>query len=110
MINTGGENVYPVEVEEVLARHPDVSEVAVVGLPDEKWGQVVTAFVVPERAELTEEEIDSYLKESTSLARFKRPKKVVFVKQIPKSPVGKLLRRLLLEGEYEEIKDTEVKA
>ena len=106
MINTGGENVYPVEVEEVLARHPDVSEVAVVGLPDKKWGQVVTAFVVPERSELTEEEIDSYFKESTSLARFKRPKKVVFVKQIPKSPVGKLLRRLLLEGEYEEIEPT----
>ena len=114
MINTGGENVYPVEVEEVLAQHPDVSEVGVVGLPDEKWGQVVAAFVVPERAEVTKEEIDAYLREHTNLANFKRPKKVVFVKQLLNSPVGKLLRRLLVEGEYEEIEasveDTEVKA
>ena len=91
-----------------------VSEVAVVGLPDEKWGQAVTAFVVPERPEITEEEIRSYLKEDTNLARFKHPKKVVFVKEIPKSPVGKLLRRLLVEGEYEEVKlpteDAEVTA
>src|SRR5919199_3663618 len=114
MIITGGENVYPVEVEEVIAGHPDVSEVGVAGLPDEKWGQVVMAFVVPERPEMTEEEIDSYLKESTSLAPFKHPKKVVLVKELPKSPVGKLLRRLLVEGEYEEIKpskdDAEVSA
>ncbi len=104
MINTGGENVYPVEVEDILDKHPDVSEVAVVGLPDEKWGQAVTAFVVPERPEMTEEEIRSYLREDTNLARFKHPKRVVFVKEIPKSPVGKLLRRLLVEGEYEEVK------
>jgi 2-furoate---CoA ligase len=114
MINTGGENVYPVEVEDVLDKHPEVSEVAVVGLPDEKWGQAVTAFVVPERQELTEEDIRSYLKEDTSLARFKHPKKVVFVKELPKSPVGKLLRRLLVEGEYEEVEpsseDAEVNA
>jgi 2-furoate---CoA ligase len=110
MINTGGENVYPVEVEDILDNHPDVSEVAVVGLPDEKWGHAVTAFVVPKRQGITEEDISSYLKEDTSLARFKHPKKVVFVKEIPKSPVGKLLRRLLVEGEYEEIKaeDAEV--
>ena len=104
MINTGGENVYPVEVEDILDKHPEVSEVAVVGLPDEKWGQAVTAFVVPERPGMTEEDIDAYLKEDTNLARFKHPKRVVFVKEIPKSPVGKLLRRLLVEGEYEEVK------
>ena len=102
------------EAEDVLDKHADVSEVAVVGLPDEKWGQAVTAFVVPERPEMTEEEIRSYLKEDTNLARFKHPKKVVFVKEIPKSPVGKLLRRLLVEGEYEEVKppteDAEVTA
>ncbi|MCA1730063.1 MAG: AMP-binding protein [Actinobacteria bacterium] len=114
MINTGGENVYPVEVEDVLDKHPEVSEVAVVGLPDEKWGQAVTAFVVPGRQGMTEEDISSYLKEDTNLARFKHPKRVVFVKEIPKSPVGKLLRRLLVEGEYEEVKppteDAEVNA
>ncbi len=104
MINTGGENVYPVEVEDVLSRHPDVAEVAVVGLPDERWGHAVTAFVVPKRPALTEEDIDEYCRESTSLARFKRPKRVVFVEEIPKSPVGKLLRRLLIAGEYEELK------
>ena len=103
MIITGGENVYPVEVEEVLSKHPDVEDVAVVGLPDEQWGQVVTAFVVPESTDLTEEDIDEYFQDSSSLARFKHPKKTVFVKEIPKSQVGKLLRRLLVEGEYEEI-------
>jgi 2-furoate---CoA ligase len=114
MINTGGENVYPVEVEDVLDKHPEVSEVAVVGLPDEKWGHAVTAFIVPGRQGMTEEDISSYLKEDTNLARFKHPKKVVFVKEIPKSPVGKLLRRLLVDGEYEEVKppteDAEVTA
>lgn len=103
MIITGGENVYPVEVEDVLSGHPEVEDVAVVGLPDERWGQVVTAFIVPETPDLTEEDITEYCKNSTSLAQFKRPKKVVFVEEIPKSPVGKLLRRMLVEGEYEEI-------
>ncbi len=106
MIITGGENVYPIEVEEAINGHSDVSEVAIVGQPDEKWGQIVTAFVVPERSDMAEEEISSYLKENASLAPFKHPKEVVFVKEIPKSPVGKLLRRLLLDGEYEEIEST----
>ncbi len=110
MINTGGENVYPVEVEEVLSRHPDVAETAVVGLPDERWGQAVTAFVVPQRPDLTAEEIEAYCRESGGLASFKRPKKVVFVKEIPKSPVGKLLRRLLTEGEYEEVEPDSTEA
>jgi 2-furoate---CoA ligase len=109
MIITGGENVQPIEVEDVLSRHPDVAEVAVVGLPDERWGQVVTAFIVPERPGLTEEDIDAYCRESTSLARFKRPKKVVFVKEVPKSPVGKLLRRMLVAGEYEEVEPVAAK-
>lgn len=103
MINTGGENVYPVEVEEELARHPEVSEVAVVGLPDERWGQAVTAFVVPARDDLTQKELDDYCRSSTSLAPFKRPKRMVFVEEIPKSPVGKLLRRMLINGEYQEV-------
>ncbi len=101
MIISGGENVYPIEVEDVLARHPDVAEVAVVGLPDEKWGQVVTAFVVPRRPDLTAAELDAYCRASPDLADFKRPRRVVFVRAIPKSPVGKILRRLLLAGEYE---------
>jgi 2-furoate---CoA ligase len=101
MIITGGENVHPVEVEDVLAGHPEVLDVAVVGLPDERWGQVVTAFVVPQRADLTVDEVDDFCRASETLARFKRPRRIVFVRQIPKSPVGKILRRLLVAGEYE---------
>ena len=102
MIITGGENVHPIEVEDVLARHPDVVEVAVVGLPDERWGQVVTAFIVPGRADLTAEEIDAYTRTSTNLARFKRPRNIIFVQELPKSPVGKILRRKLMAGEYDD--------
>lgn len=103
MVVTGGENVYPVEVEDALSRHPGVAEVAVVGLPDERWGQAVTAFVVPKYPDLTTEKLDTYCRENTELARFKHPKKIVFVKEVPKSPVGKLLRRLLVAGQYEEV-------
>ncbi len=103
MIITGGENVYPIEVEDVLARHPGVAEVAVVGLPDEKWGQAVTAFVVPRQATLTAADLDAHCRASPDLAPFKRPKRVVFVKALPKSPVGKLLRRLLVAGEYDSV-------
>jgi 2-furoate---CoA ligase len=94
MIITGGENVQPVEVEEALARAPGVREVAVVGLPDERWGQIVAAFIVPSGRP----DIESLV---SQLARYKRPRKVVLVKEIPKSPVGKILRRLLVAGEYE---------
>ena len=99
MIITGGENVSPVEIESCLSLHPAVLEVAVVGLPDERWGKVVTAFVKRSR-HVSELELDSYCRES-GLAAFKRPRRFVFVDAIPKSPVGKLLRRLLVAGEYQ---------
>ena len=95
MIISGGENIHPVEVEEVLARHPDVRDVAVVGEPDERWGERVVAFVVPARRELTAEAIDHYCRESGALASFKRPRRIVFVADIPKTASGKILRRLL---------------
>lgn len=98
MIITGGENVSPVEVESVLSLHDEIAEAAVVGLPDERWGQLVTAFV-KRRGEVTEETLDAYCR-SSGLANFKRPRKFVFVAELPKSPVGKLLRRKLLAGEY----------
>ena len=98
MIITGGENVSPVEIESCLSLHPAVAEVAVVGLPDERWGQVVAAFV-KRRAAVSEGELDGHCRES-GLANFKRPRRIVFVDDIPKSPVGKLLRRLLVAGEY----------
>jgi 2-furoate---CoA ligase len=98
MIISGGENILPAEIESVLSLHPAVGEVAVVGLPHERWGQQITAFLT--RSELvTEEVLDGWCLES-DLAPFKRPRAYVFVAEIPKSPVGKILRRLLVAGDY----------
>jgi 2-furoate---CoA ligase len=98
MIITGGENVSPVEIESCLSLHAAVSEVAVVGLPDERWGKVITAFV-KRRSAVESEELDAFCR-AAGLANFKRPRRYVFVAEIPKSPVGKLLRRKLTAGEY----------
>jgi 2-furoate---CoA ligase len=99
MIITGGENISPVEIESCLSLHAAVSEVAVVGLPDERWGKVVAAFI-KRRAAVEPEELDAFCR-SSGLASFKWPRRYVFVTEIPKSPVGKLLRRKLVAGEYE---------
>jgi 2-furoate---CoA ligase len=99
MIITGGENVSPVEIESALSLHPAVHEVAVVGLADEKWGQVVTAFV-KRRGPVSEQDLEQFCRTS-GLANFKRPRRFVFVDALPKSPVGKLLRRLLVAGDYQ---------
>jgi 2-furoate---CoA ligase len=101
MIISGGENIHPIEVEEVLARHPHVADAAVVGTPDERWGQKVTAFVVPGDPALTAGAIEAFCKSSRDLALFKRPREVIFVKAIPKTASGKILRRLLRDGQYE---------
>ncbi|QKV17045.1 AMP-binding protein [Oricola thermophila] len=98
MIITGGENVSPVEVESCLSLHDQVAEVAVVGLPDERWGKIVTAFV-KRKGEVSAEELDDHCRRS-GLANFRRPRRIVFVDEIPKSPVGKILRRKLVAGEY----------
>jgi 2-furoate---CoA ligase len=99
MIITGGENVSPVEIESALSLHPAVLEVAVVGLADEKWGQVVTAFV-KRTGPVSEQDLEQFCRTS-GLANFKRPRRFVFVDALPKSPVGKLLRRLLVAGDYQ---------
>jgi 2-furoate---CoA ligase len=99
IIITGGENVSPVEIERCLSQHQAVSEIAVVGLPDARWGQIVAAFV-KQRAAVDAEELDRFCQQS-GLANFKRPRRYVFVESIPRSPVGKLLRRKLAAGEYE---------
>jgi 2-furoate---CoA ligase len=99
MIITGGENVSPVEIESCLSLHPAVHEVAVVGLADEKWGSVVTAFV-KRKGPVTEAELEQFCRTS-GLANFKRPRRFIFVDALPKSPVGKLLRRLLVAGDYQ---------
>jgi 2-furoate---CoA ligase len=99
MIITGGENVSPVEIESCLSLHPAVSEVAVVGLPHERWGKVIAAFIKRGNS-VTEQELDQFCRTS-GLANFKRPRQYLFVNEIPKSPVGKLLRRKLVAGEFE---------
>ena len=94
MVITGGENVYPREVEEVLYQHPAVEECAVIGLPDLEWGERVTAFIVPKAGETIDaEELKSFLK--LWLAPFKVPKEYISVGELPKSPAGKLLKRKL---------------
>jgi 2-furoate---CoA ligase len=99
MIITGGENVSPVEIESCLSLHPAVLEVAVVGIADEKWGKVVTAFV-KRKGPVTEQDLEQFCRTS-GLANFKRPRRIIFVDALPKSPVGKLLRRLLVAGDYQ---------
>jgi 2-furoate---CoA ligase len=103
MIISGGENIHPVEVEDVLARHARVKDVAVVGEPDEKWGERVVAFVVPAGPGLTAEELDRHCRDAADLANFKRPRRFVFVREVPKTASGKILRRLLRDGQYTEV-------
>jgi 2-furoate---CoA ligase len=99
MIISGGENISPVDIESVLSLHPRVDEVAVAGLKDERWGQRVVAFVKA-RGEVSSDELNEHIQHS-DLLNFKRPREYVFVREIPKSPVGKILRRKLVAGEYE---------
>ncbi len=94
MYISGGENVFPVEVERAIESHPEVSEAAVIGIPDEKWGESGKAFVILKPgASLGAEEIKNYLKEK--IARYKIPGEIVFTDSIPKSSVGKVLKRML---------------
>lgn len=99
MIISGGENISPVDIESVLSLHEAVDEVAVAGLHDEKWGQRVTAFVKTKYA-VDAQDLDAHCR-SSDLLNFKRPREYIFVQEIPKSPVGKVLRRMLVAGEYE---------
>ena len=105
MIISGGENVHPIEVEDILSQHPGVAEVAVVGLSDEKWGQAVTAFVVPSSNDVDPsafvKDLQTWISSEAPLSPYKRPKKVFVISAIPKSPVGKILRRQLLTGDYQ---------
>ncbi|MFV1950876.1 MAG: long-chain fatty acid--CoA ligase [Nitrospinota bacterium] len=103
LIISGGENIYPREIEEILYRHPRVLDAAVVGIPDEYRGEIVKVYVVPkEGVEINEEEIINYCKEN--LAKFKVPKIVEFRNEMPKSILGKILKRVLLEEEKQKQK------
>jgi len=103
MIVSGGENIYPREVEEVLYRCPGVQEAAVIGAPDPKWGQAVTAFVVRSDARLSEADIVAFCKASDDLAPYKRPKNVFFVDKLPLNPSGKVLRHELAGVVYQQL-------
>ena len=100
MVITGGENVYPEEVENVLARAPSVGRVAVIGMPDDRWGQKLVAFVEPAQGRPSAEALDAHCR-AAGVAGFKCPKEYVFVERIPQSPVGKMLRRELRAGNYQ---------
>ena len=101
MIISGGENISPVDIESVLSMHPAVDEVAVAGLQDERWGQRVVAFIKTRDAVAANAEmLDAHCRLS-DMVNFKRPREYIFVRDIPKSPVGKVLRRKLVAGDYE---------
>jgi fatty-acyl-CoA synthase len=94
MIVSGGENVFPREVEDLLADHESIEEAAVVGVPDEQFGQRLKAFVVlREGAELDESAVQEYVK--ANLARYKVPREVVFLDELPRNATGKILKREL---------------
>jgi acyl-CoA synthetase (AMP-forming)/AMP-acid ligase II len=94
MIISGGVNIYPAEIEETLYNHPDVYDVAIVGAPDPDWGEKIVAYVVPkENAAITKKDIIDYVGEK--IASYKKPKEVFFVDDLPYSPSGKLLKRVL---------------
>ncbi|MDO9230169.1 MAG: AMP-binding protein [Syntrophales bacterium] len=94
MIITGGEHAYPSEVEEVIGSHPAVFDTAVIGIPDEKWGERVVAVVIP-KADVDEKTLLEHCKDK--LAAFKRPKQIIFIKaeEMPRTPTGKILHRVL---------------
>ena len=94
MIVSGGENVFPAEVEDLLAKHDKVAEAAVIGVDDEKFGQRLKAYVV-KRGDVSEKELQDYVK--SNLARYKVPREVEFLDELPRNATGKVLKRELKE-------------
>jgi len=95
MIISGGENIYPAEIEDIINGMDGVAECAVVGLPDDYWGELVCAFVVRRRPDLTEDQVTSAC--TQKLARYKCPRKVTFIEAIPRNSAGKIVRRALTQ-------------
>ena len=95
VIISGGENIYPQEVEFFLSKHPSIADVAVCGVADEKWGHVVKALIVRRGPTLSAEEVDRYCLESTELPRYKRPRIIQFVDALPRNVLGKIDRTAL---------------
>jgi acyl-CoA synthetase (AMP-forming)/AMP-acid ligase II len=94
MIVSGAENIYPAEVENALHEHPAVADCAVIGVPDDKWGEAVKAIVV-KKAEVTPEELIAFARER--IAGYKVPKSVDFIDALPRNPSGKILKKDLRE-------------
>jgi acyl-CoA synthetase (AMP-forming)/AMP-acid ligase II len=106
MIITGGENVYSPEVEQAVAEHPAVAEVAVIGIPDDHWGETVKAMVVLRPGQqVTEQEIIGFTRDR--LAHYKCPRTVDLIDALPRNPSGKVLKRML-RAPYWEGRDRQV--
>ena len=102
MIVSGGENIYPAEVENALMSNEEILDAAVVGVPDDKWGESVKGFVViAAESSLSEDEIISYSR--TQIAAYKCPKSIEFINELPRNPSGKILRRELRDPYWEGI-------
>jgi acyl-CoA synthetase (AMP-forming)/AMP-acid ligase II len=99
MIISGGENIYSVQVEEAISKHAAVLETAVIGIPDDEWGESVMAYVVlkPDESATEQEIIDTA---KANLASYQKPKRVAFVDELPKAPTGKILKRVLREPHW----------
>ena len=96
MIVSGGENVFPAEVEDLISGHPEVVEATAIGVDDKDFGARLRAFVVrTEGATVSEDDIKSYVRDH--LARYKVPREVVFLDELPRNPTGKILKRALRE-------------
>jgi acyl-CoA synthetase (AMP-forming)/AMP-acid ligase II len=96
MIISGGLNIYPTEIERVIHEHPAISQCAVIGVPDDRWGEAVKAFVVLlEGRQISETEIIEFCKKS--LASYKKPRSVEFINELPRNPQGKILKKVLRE-------------
>ena len=106
MIISGGENVYPREVEDTLYEHQGVLDCAVLGQPDDKWGETVTAFIVAKDPLLTESDLEEWCRNSLNLANYKRPRRYLFCDELPRNASGKIqkfmLRKQLEENVMEE--------
>ena len=102
MIISGGENVHPAQVEAVLEQHPRIAEAVVVGVPDERWGELVVAYVVATDPSLDAAACDAYALGHPMLAAFKRPRAYRFVEQIPRTATGKKLHYRIREQARED--------
>ena len=109
MVISGGVNIYPREIEDFLHSHPGILDVAVLGEPDELWGERVVAVIVKKDETITEADLETYCKESDELADYKRPRHYLFVDELPRNASGKLQKFVLresLKGAKIKMKDT----